>query len=110
MPGATMHVPDSDRISELASVLADELAEAFSVDRTPERLETLLLSALREVAFLERERCASVAEERARMWKSTKLNDPGWPGEGRREAQARHNEAVAIADAIRVGPPASAAG
>lgn len=101
MADTVMSTFDPDEISQRAARLAEELGALARAGRPQERLEALLLTALRE----ERERCAAVAEERAAMWDRTRQNDPAWPAEGRLEARTRYNEAVAIADAIRAGSP-----
>ncbi len=98
-----MRMFDSNDLSARAAELAEEVLAAVKAGAPSEGIEAILLSALGEVVVRERERCASIAEERARMWRGTKLNDPSWPAEGRREAQERYKEATAIADAIRAG-------
>ena len=60
------------------------------------RIETALRAAIRD----EREWCAALCETRRNLWRGTE-DRSGVPDPLRREAQARANEAIYIADAIR---------
>lgn len=54
-------------------------------------------------AIVERERCAAIADQRARLWESTgaKYSRGDYPPEALVEARERRNEALVIADMIR---------
>ena len=72
-----------------------------------DNFEAEVVKVLRDVAREERERCAAVASERAKMWeRSLKRAAGAWPREGEVEARARRNEALALADCL-LGPEES---
>jgi hypothetical protein len=52
----------------------------------------------------ERDRCAAVEEERVKMWQASarRMSSGIWPTVAIAEARARLNEALALADALRV--------
>jgi hypothetical protein len=103
-------VQSDDEIRRRAAALADEIAGGLRQGRVVEWLEEVLGSALLDVARRERERCAAMADERVGMWQGSvrRLSSGAWPTAAMVEARARLNEALAIADALRVslgGPP-----
>jgi hypothetical protein len=97
-------VQSDDQIRARAAALAEEITAALDQGRVGEWLEEALGSAFLEVARQERERCATVAEERVRMWEGSvrRLSSGTWPAVALAEARARLNEALALADAVRV--------
>jgi len=97
-------VQSDDQIRARAAALAEEFAEGVRQARAPEWLEEMLGSALLEVARRERERCAAVADRRVEMWEASvrRLSSGTWPADAIVEARARLNEALALADALRV--------
>ena len=98
-----------DQIRKRAAALADEIVAGLQQGRATEWLEEVLGSALLDVARRERERCATVADQRVELWETTgrRMASGGWPSAGMTEARARLNEARALADALRVSisPP-----
>jgi hypothetical protein len=93
-----------DQIRARAAALAEEITTGLHQGRVAEWLEEVLGSALLDVARRERERCAAVAEERVEMWQGSLRNllSGSWPRGAVAEARARLNEALALADALRV--------
>ena len=90
-----------------AVALAEEVAAGVRQGRSPEWLEEVLGTALLDVARDERERCAVVADQRARLWESSarRMSSGSWPPEAVVEARERRKEALVIADAIRADLP-----
>jgi biotin synthase-related radical SAM superfamily protein len=97
-------VQSDDQIRARAAALAEEVAAGLHQGRAAEWLEEVLGSALLDVARQERERCAAVADERVTMWQASlrRLSSGTWPTVAIAEARARLNEALALADALRV--------
>jgi hypothetical protein len=97
-------VQSDDQVRALAAALAEEIAAGLHQGRPAEWLEEVLGSALLDVARRERERCATVAEGRVAMWQASvrRLSSGAWPTVAVAEARARLNEALALADALRV--------
>jgi hypothetical protein len=103
-------MPQSDdQIRSHAAALAEEIALGLRQGRAAEWLEEVLGSALLEVARRERERCATVADRRVEMWEASarRMVSGTWPTAAITEARTRLNEALALADALRVSisPP-----
>jgi hypothetical protein len=97
-------VQSDDQVRARAAALAEEIAAGLHRGRAAEWLEEVLGSALLDVARRERERCAAVAEGRVTMWQASvrRVSSGTWPTEAVAEARARLNEALALADALRV--------
>jgi hypothetical protein len=98
-------MPQSDdEIRAQAVGLAEEVTSGLQSGRPAEWLEELLGSALLQVARRERERCATVADRRIEMWQASlqRMASGSWPASAITEARTRLNEAVALADALRV--------
>jgi len=93
-----------DQIRNRAAALAEEVASALQQGRAAEWLEEVLGGALLDVARLERERCAAVADQRVEIWEASarRMASGTWPAAAVAEARARLNEARALADALRV--------
>jgi hypothetical protein len=91
-----------------AAALAEEIAAGVRRGRPLEWLEEVLGTALLDVARSERERCAAVADHRARVWEASarRMSSGGWPAEGLVEARERRKEALVLADALRADLPA----
>jgi hypothetical protein len=94
-------LPTDSDIRARAAALAEQGHAGIEAGRAVEWLEQMLVSAMLEVARRERERCATIAEERAQLWEGTakgmaSMSSPALP-----EARARMNEALALADALR---------
>ncbi len=102
-------VQSDDEIRGRAAALAEEIASGLGQGRVQEWLEEVLGAALLEVARRERERCAVVIDQRVDMWAASarRMESGAWPSAALAEAQARLNEARAIADALHVSiaPP-----
>ena len=90
-----------------AAALAEEIAAGVRQGRSLEWLEEVLGTALLDVARSERERCASVADQRAQLWESSarRMASGPWPAHALVEARERRKEAVVLADAIRADLP-----
>jgi hypothetical protein len=98
-------MPQSDdQIRAWAAALAEEIASSLKQGRVVEWLEEVLGGALLDVARRERERCAAVVDQRVEMWEASTRRMAGgtWPAAAIAEARARRNEALAVADALRV--------
>jgi hypothetical protein len=98
-------MPQSDdQIRIQAAALAEEIASGLQQGRAIEWLEEVLGSALLIVARQERERCAAVADRRVDMWQASthRMASGTWPAGAIAEARTRLNEAMALADALRV--------
>jgi hypothetical protein len=97
-------VQSDDQIRARAAALAEEITAGLHQGGVAEWLEEVLGSALLDVARRERERCAAVAEGRVEMWQGSLrgLSSGTWPMGAIAEARARLNEALALADALRV--------
>ncbi len=98
-------MPQSDdEIRARAAELAEEVVSGVRRGRPVEWLEEVLGTALLEVARRERDRCATVANERVEMWEASvrRMRSGAWPAGAMAEGRARLNEARALADAIRV--------
>lgn len=91
---------DSDIRARAASV-AEQGHAGVQAGRSMEWLEELLVGAMLEVARRERERCATIAEERAQLWEGTATGMAAMSSPALPDARARMNEALAIADALR---------
>ena len=91
-----------------AAALAEEVAAGVRQGRSLEWLEEVLGTALLDVARGERERCAAVADHRARLWEASarRMSTGPWPADARVEARERRKEALVIADALRADLPA----
>jgi hypothetical protein len=89
-----------DQLRHWAAALAEEVAVGLHQGRAVEWLEEVLGSALIDVARRERERCAAVADQRIEMWEATmrRMASGGWRAPAKAEAQARLNEARALAE------------
>ncbi len=101
-------VQSDDQIRARAAVLAEDIALCFQQGRPAEWIEEVLGSALLDVAQRERERCAAVADRRIDMWEASarRMSSGPWPPAAMAEARARLNEALALADALRISIPA----
>lgn len=82
---------------------ADFLRRHPGLDSPPLRAElaTRIEVTLRGAVETEREACSRLCDDRARLWSSSAERE-GLPGQARRDAQARANEATYLADALRV--------
>ena len=91
-----------------AAALAEEVAAGVRQGRSLEWLEEVLGTALLDVARGERERCAAVADHRARLWEASarRMSAGPWPADALVEARERRKEALVIADALRADLPA----
>ncbi len=101
-----------DEIRNRAVELTEEVASGLQQGRPAEWLEEVLGGALLDVARLERERCAAVADQRIELWEASarRVASGTWAASAVAEARARLNEAGALADALRVSislPPSS---
>ena len=95
-------------IRSRAVALAEEVAAGVRQGRSLEWLEEVLGTALLDVARSERERCAVVADQRARLWESSarRMSSGPWPAHALIEARERRKEALVLADALRADLPA----
>jgi len=91
-----------------AAALAEAVAAGVHQGRPLEWVEEVLGTALLDVARRERERCAALADRRARLWEASarRMSSGTWPAAALVEARERRNEALALADALRVDAPA----
>jgi hypothetical protein len=90
-------------IHQRATSLAEDILAMCAERRPLEWIEVRLGEALLEIAREERDRCATIAEDRVRLWTSTveRTIRERWPIDARTEARERLKEAIVIADAIR---------
>jgi hypothetical protein len=95
-------LPSDSDIRARAAAVAEQGQAGIEAGRSVEWLEELVVSAMLEVARRERERCATIAEERAALWEGTAQGMAAMSSPALPEARARMNEALAIADALRV--------
>ena len=92
-----------------AAALAEDIGAGLRRGRSLEWLEEVVGTALLDVARSERERCAALADHRARLWESSarRFSSGQWPADALAEARERRKEAIVIADAIRADVPSS---